>query len=153
MQSREGWERAEAGPKMINGREYKNLVEFRRQCGACAKLFSIFVTEKIASGKADSNSFGLRNCEEHRRSRTKTDGVELDALRTANVTMHEELTGLYALNKTQFEEIQALKARLALYELTPAMMVAELDAARLDLGQEQRVTTISSVLPKQFPWA
>ncbi len=65
----------------------------------CEKLFSIFVTAKIANGHADSNSFGLKNCEEHRRNKPAADLTEIEVLRTANVTMREELTGLYARNK------------------------------------------------------
>ena len=50
----------------VNGRGTV-LVEFDRPCKACGKLFSIFVTMRIASGEADTNNFGLANCQRHRR--------------------------------------------------------------------------------------
>lgn len=123
MHDRTGWTKGRAGPKVIKGREYTNLVEFSRPCATCQKIFSIFVTNKIAAGHADSNSFGLKNCDQHRRNKA-SDDAELNTLRTANVTMREELSALYARDKAQFEEAQALKARLALYELPLAMEAA-----------------------------
>lgn len=118
MHDRTGWTRGNGGPQVIRGKTYTNLTEFTRTCAACNKPFSIFVTSKIANGHADSNSFGLKNCEEHRRN--KSDG-DVEKLRTANVTMNEELAALYARDRAQFEEIQKLKARLAQYELQSAI--------------------------------
>jgi len=117
MKSRDGWERGIDGPQVIKGKTYRNLVEFKRPCSICGDAFSIFVTNKIACGVADSNAFGLRNCEEHRRSRTRTDGNELVLLRSANATMKEELDCSYARE-------QELRVRLAKYELPAAMQAA-----------------------------
>lgn len=119
MHDRTEWRQGQEGTKVINGRSYKNLTEFTRPCAACGERFSIFVTEKIALGHADSNSFGLKNCEAHRRSKTT---VSDDTLQTSNQTMREELAGLYQRDKEQFAEIQTLKARLAAYELQGAMV-------------------------------
>jgi hypothetical protein len=154
MQSREGWTRGEPGPKSIKGKTYKNLIEFTRECSACAKPFSIFVTSKIADGGADSNSFGLKNCEEHRRN--KSTG-EIGELRTANVTMSEELQGLYGRVKDQFEEIQVLKAKLAKYELPAAMVdhAASLMTAAVAspfVGCETVQNTTNGALPSKLPW-
>jgi len=142
MQNRDGWARTADGPKVVKGKTYKNLVEYTRLCSVCSESFSIFVTKKIALGHADSNSFGLRNCEKHRRSKLQATNSELSDLRTANVTMKAELDGLYERVKVQFEEIQVLRASLAKYEL-PAALV---------LGQEQKVTASNGVLPKALPW-
>ena len=139
MHDRSEWTRGDAGPKTIDGKNYKNLTEFSRPCQSCGDAFSIFVTTKIANGHADSNSFALKNCPKHRRNRTPTDESEVDTLRTANVTMREELTGLYATNKELFDELQVCKAKLAQYELPAA------------LGQAQNGTTSPSSLPKH-PW-
>jgi hypothetical protein len=114
MHDRTGWERGEIGAVVIKGKRYPKLVPFTRPCATCGQNFSIFVTEKIADGHADSNSFGLKNCEDHRRNRTAADNTELDMLRTANKTMSEELTAAY----TQIRELQN---RLNKYELQPAM--------------------------------
>jgi len=84
----------------------KNLVEFTRPCAQCGEPFSILVTEKIASGHADSNSFGLKNCEEHRRN-----------YRPAKRDLEAELAVLYERDKAQVAEIQELKAQLHAYEL------------------------------------
>lgn len=117
MHDRTGWLRGRAGEHKIKNRTYKNLVEFTRQCATCEQPFSIFVTEKIANGHADSNSFGLKNCPEHRRTPIRPDnGPEMDKLRMANQIMREELEGLYARDKELFAENQVLKARLASYE-------------------------------------
>jgi hypothetical protein len=122
MHDRSEWERGTPGPKTIKGREYKNLIEFKRPCASCGEPFSIYVTSKIANGHADSNSFALKNCEKHRRNRSAADESEVETLRTANVTMREELTGLYEQVRTQFEELQICKAKLAQYELPAALV-------------------------------
>lgn len=143
MHDRTQWTRGVSGPQTIKGKSYKNLIEFKRPCVTCSQSFSIFVTSKIAGGHADSNSFGLKNCEQHRRNKSIADGGETDVLRTANVTMREELTGLYVRNKQLFDEAQVLKGRLAVYELSGAM----LDICRGDLGH-----TSNSVLLPKMPW-
>jgi hypothetical protein len=67
---RSAWERVTEGPRFfLQCRSYKHLIEFRRPCKTCGESFSIFVTQKIADERADSNSFGLVNCELHRRGR------------------------------------------------------------------------------------
>jgi hypothetical protein len=69
MQDRSAWTRVAEGPKYIRGRDYSHLIEFRRPCSTCGEPFSIFVTRRIADGGADTNSFGLVNCDAHRRAR------------------------------------------------------------------------------------
>lgn len=147
MQSREGWTRAESGPKVIKGKTYKSLTEFIRSCSVCNRPFSIYVTDKIASGIADSNSFGLRNCEEHRRSRTVADNTELEALRSYKGTTAEELKALYVRNSELFNEVQVLKARLATYELKPMFETFNSQTA---IGCETVQNTTDSNLT--FPW-
>lgn len=116
MHDRTPWTRGGDGPRVIKDHTYKNLTEFWRPCAACDKPFSIFVTKKIASGEADSNSFGLKNCPEHRRGSTRTESPELEALRMANSVMKQELEGLYERDAEQFAELQELKARVAIFE-------------------------------------
>lgn len=82
------------------GADTKKVVEFSRPCVTCGKPFSIFVSKRIASGDADSNSFGLKNCEAHRRGKP----VERD--------LKAELAILQQRDKEQFAEIQALRAEL-----------------------------------------
>lgn len=139
MHDRSAWLRGTPGPKIIKGREYKNLVEFSRKCQTCEKPFSIFVTSKIAAGHADSNSFGLKNCPEHRRNRSAGDVADTERLRMENNVMREELAGLYERDKAQFAEIQELKGRLAQYELQGALSSTPLP------GVSGRALT--------FPWA
>ena len=115
MHDRSEWVEAPAGPVRIKNKTYTNLVEFTRRCATCNAPFSIYVTKKIACGEADSNNFGYKNCELHRKSPVR--GVaspELETLRMQNQVMKEELTGLYA-------KIRDLTDRLALYELPAAM--------------------------------
>ena len=106
MHDRTKWTRGSTGPTTNSG---KNLVQFSRPCAACNQPFSVYVTEKIASGKADSNAFGLRNCLAHRRPMRRkgepapvTD-AQVDALVSKDRIMTAELEGMY-------EEIKLLKA-------------------------------------------
>lgn len=139
MHDRSAWTRTAAGPVRIKNKTYDNLIEFKRPCNACGKPFSIYVTEKIASGRADTNSFRLVNCEAHRRN--KSAGETSEAVNMANHTMKQELDGLYTRVKDQFEEIQTLKGKLAQYELQPAMAA---------IGCEPIQNTTNGALP--FPW-
>lgn len=113
MKDRTGWTRGETGATRIGTKTYKRLVEFSRPCVTCQKLFSIFVTEKIAEGLADSNNFGLKNCEQHRRG-GGAPIAELETLRSKDRVMSDELAALH-------ETIRNLRERLAKYELQPAM--------------------------------
>lgn len=125
MRDRSGWVRGIAGPRVIKGKTYKNLIEFTRACATCTQPFSIFVTEKIASGQADSNSFGLKNCEAHRRGGVvqSVDVKELEMLRSKDRTMSEELSTLYLRNKELLAENLALRTQLAKYDLPAALHV------------------------------
>lgn len=158
MHDRTAWERGTPGPKMIKGREYKNLVEFSRPCVTCDKPFSIFVTSKIANGHADSNSFALKNCPEHRRNRSAAEESEVETLRTANVTMREELTGLYEQVRVQFEELQVAKAKLAKYELPDALvkhaasLLTTAVTTPFGIGCEPVQNTSNGALPSKMPW-
>lgn len=122
MKDRTAWTRGTAGPQKIGSKRYKHLVEFSRPCATCKQPFSIFVTDKIAEGLADSNNFGLKNCELHRRGGAPVNAEELETLRSKDRVMADELAALYALNKELAEEVAALKERLAKYELQPAML-------------------------------
>ncbi len=125
MHSRNGWERGNTGPTKIKNKTYPKLVEFSRPCATCGQKFSVFVTEKIADGHADSNSFGLKNCEDHRRNRTAADNTEVEMLRTANKTMTDELTAAYS-------QIRTLTESLKKYELQPALAALAADIRPLE---------------------
>lgn len=107
MRDRSEWRQGVTGPVQIGRKRYPRLAEFSRPCVACKQRFSIYVTEKIAEGLADSNNFGLKNCEEHRRGGNP---AELDSLRSKDKVMSDELSGLY-------ETIRELRERLAKHEL------------------------------------
>ncbi len=112
---RAGWDRVPGTCEISNGKgkTYRGMVRFERPCATCGERFGIHVTQSTADGEAHNSGFGLRNCEKHRMKMVPAGiGVSVDAaekLRTANVTMKDELTGLYALNKE-------LRDRLARYE-------------------------------------
>lgn len=115
MRDRTDWVRDTSDePIKVGKKTYKNLVRFSRACATCAQPFSIQVTRKIADGLADSNNFGLRNCEKHRRSGS---GDNPETIMVNNV-MKAELEGCYAT-------IRELQARLALYELPAAMRAVD----------------------------
>ena len=65
MHDRSEWTRTGITVPYAKGKKY--MIEFRRPCKQCGEPFPIFVTDRIASGAADSNSFALVNCEAHRR--------------------------------------------------------------------------------------
>lgn len=121
MHDRTGWVRGSDGPHTIRHKTYKHLTQFTRACATCGKPFSIFVTRRVADGHADSNSFGLKNCEQHRRGVSAADTFELDMLRSKDRTMSEELAGLYQRNTELAAEVLELRARLARYEVPAAV--------------------------------
>lgn len=124
MPSKDGWTLELQHDKVQLGRKaYRNMEEWSRPCGVCGEKFSIFTRANEASPSA---SFGLRTCKPHRGQKIAggtfvTIGPEIDGLRMANAVMKEELDGLYVRHSDLFAETQELKARLATYELGPAM--------------------------------
>jgi hypothetical protein len=72
--------------------------------------------------------------------------------------MSEELQGLYGRVKDQFEEIQVLKAKLAKYELGPAMAaqvhISEIGRRPNDagIGCDPVQNTTNGALPSKLPW-
>lgn len=136
---RDAWARSDGTHEIQkNGRHYKNLVRFVRPCATCGEPFAIFVSQAVANGQATNNNFGLKNCELHRQ--TMVDKNEVEKIRSANVTMADELTAVYARNKALFEELQVMKGRLAQYELTPALAA---------IGT---VDTTNGALTSKMPW-
>lgn len=133
MHDRTEWTRGTTGPQTIKGKSYNNLTEFHRHCATCDEPFSIFVTAKIASGAADSNSFGLKNCERHRLNKST---AETDAVRTEN----EQLK---LVNRNLRDECEGHLAFIA--ELKALLPPSAQDVMR---GQEQKVTTQAPL----FPW-
>lgn len=108
MHDRSPWERCGESPRY--GFHMK-LTEFRRPCGVCGNKFSIHVTRKIADGHADSNAFGLVNCELHRR---RPDGTsEKAVLRSKDRVMTAELDGLYGIERELRAEVMKLLAENA----------------------------------------
>jgi len=108
---RSPWERCGDKSHYANGGRYRQLTEFKRPCGVCSEKFSIYVTRKIADGHADSNAFGLVNCELHRR---KLQGnSEKAVLRSKDRVMTQELNGLYAIERELRAEVMKLLAENA----------------------------------------
>lgn len=143
MHDRSEWKRGPTGAVTIGRRTYNNLVEFTRPCATCGETFAIHVTTKIANGLADSNSFGLRNCPKHRRNRSmEMNEEEATTLRTTNITMREELAGLYAT-------IAELRAQLAKYELPAAMQQVACEPVQNTTDSKSENVPSSDLT---FPW-
>lgn len=140
MQDRSAWIRGPSGPTTIGTRKYNNLTKFTRACATCGEPFSIYVTQRIADGQADSNNFALKNCEAHRQSRRAPDDA---ALVESNNTMRQELDGLYVRVKELTEENARLRDELAKYDLQHAMRAHASATAPV---QEQ-----NSLLPWNMP--
>lgn len=132
-----GWERMPGIHEVDNGKGkiYRGLVRFERPCATCGERFGIYVTQGTADGETRNSSFGLRNCEKHRMKMVAPSAGmpagEAEKLRTANATMKEELTGLYARNSALHAENQVLKSKLAVYEL-PSMEVPRISAFTIE---------------------
>jgi hypothetical protein len=138
----EGWQGGAPVTKHWN-KEFIHLYRVTRPCASCTAEISIDVTRKALQGFSKNAGLLLRNCPKCRAERkaggpgsrggssrpTATPvepvpfaaGDELDKLRMMVTTMKAELEPLYAYNKELFAELQVAKARLALYELQPAM--------------------------------
>ena len=128
-----GWTGGEAVTKWWRGK-HLHLYRLRKNCAQCGKEMILDVTKAAIAGTAKNAGLHLTRCSECRAvskegggtSRPTTarseptpaaDSAELEALRTANVTMKEELDGLYMQNKE-------LRQRLASYEPAPAEKAA-----------------------------
>lgn len=164
---RAAWERVPGLHEISNGKNkvYRRMVRFERACKTCTEPFGIYVTEHCADNEGHNSNFGLRNCEKHR-MKMVAQGVnadEVEKLRMTVSTMKAELDPLYAYNKELFAELQVAKARLALYELQPAMeraasipadptgqQLAREFAAKNGIGCELVQNTTDSNLT--FPW-
>lgn len=149
-----GWSGGVAVTKWWRG-NFVHLYRLHKPCAQCKLEMSIDVTQAALEGSAKNAGLQLKRCVTCReaskigggsRPRTFVPEVtsppgdnELETLRMANRVMKEELDGLYGRDRGLFAEVQELKARLATYELQPAMV------------QAQNGTAISSVLPK-MPW-
>lgn len=128
MPSKDGWTHDRDHDKVQLGKkQYRNMEEWSRPCAVCGEKFSIYVRGNAPGGLVNS-SFGLRTCRTHRGEKPGTAGMpapgEVDTLRTANATMSEELTGLYARLREQGDTIDMLQDMLSRYELGPAMAAA-----------------------------
>jgi hypothetical protein len=130
MPTKDGWTLEREHEKVTLGKkQYRNMEEWTRPCAVCAAKFSIFV--RANGGGGVNASFGLKTCKEHRGQRlaggsnvdVKTLRDEMDLLRSElDLTVSKfDYDALLAKHKAQFEELQVLKARLAKYELQPAM--------------------------------
>jgi hypothetical protein len=118
-----GWAGGEAVTKWWRGK-HLHLYRLRKNCAQCGKEMILDVTKAAIAGTAKNAGLHLTRCPECRavskggggtsRPTTRTEPTagtndELETLRTANVTMKEELEGLYMQNKE-------LRQRLASYE-------------------------------------
>lgn len=157
----DGWSGGAPVTKYWNG-DYIHLYRVTRPCATCSAEISLDVTKKALQGSTKNAGLLLRNCPQCRAERkaggpgsrggksrptvdapatpVQADTGELERLRMMVATMKAELDPLYARVREQFEEIQQLKARLAKYELQPAM------------GELQKVTASNGGLHSHMPW-
>ncbi len=134
--NREGWTRvAQHDSVQLGGKQYRHMEEWSRPCAICETKFSVY--EK--SGQVDANSrFSNRTCEAHRGllpafekgfiawdkdAGTMTAGYACSGA-VANddlATVTKERDEAWEMNVELMTELGKLKARLAKYELQPAM--------------------------------
>ena len=125
----EGWSGGDPVTKYWGG-NYVHLYRVTRPCATCGAEISLHVTKGALDGSKKNAGLLLRNCPKCRAERkaggvgsrggrsrpiaeaapaAAVDNTELEALRTANATMKEELDGLYT-------QIKELREKLARYE-------------------------------------
>jgi hypothetical protein len=152
MASKDGWTLEREHDKVQLGKkQYRNMEEWTRPCAVCAEKFSIFVR---TNGAGVNASFGLKTCRQHRGQLSAAaagPGVEnIAALRAENEKLKTQLqnvnsycASLERVHKEQFEELQVVEARLAKYELQPAMEAMSEAHTTNGVAQESLA----------FPWA
>lgn len=123
----DGWSGGTPITKRFRG-DFVHLYRLTRPCKSCGAEIKIDVTKRALDGEAKNAGLLLKNCTTCRADRknggvgsrggTSRPQVETaggaEHLVTANATMKQELVGVYAENRE-------LRARLAKYELQPAM--------------------------------
>jgi hypothetical protein len=142
----DGWQSGEPVTKYWNG-DYIHLYRVVRPCATCGTEISLDVTRKALEGTKKNAGLLLRNCPKCRAERkaggpgsrggksrpvagdapaTAQTAVapsvteELERLRSANATMKEELTGLYAqLKELLAERTPAPAVPKPVYKLPP----------------------------------
>jgi hypothetical protein len=131
-----GWAGGEAVTKWWRGK-HLHLYRLRKNCAQCGTEMILDVTKAAIVGTAKNAGLHLTRCPQCRAASKEggatsrpltqvaqptsvpnTDMTEMETLRTANVTMKEELDGLYTLNKE-------LREKLARYETNAAPRPAE----------------------------
>lgn len=124
-----GWTGGAAKTKWWRGK-HVHLYTLKKPCAECHREMTIDVTRGAIEGTAKNAGLHLARCPECRAKSVGTNSrpavagdmpwikpeptPEVEQLRSAVLTMTEELNGLYALNRE-------LRDRLAKYELAPAL--------------------------------
>lgn len=113
-----GWTYDKPVNKWFQG-QFRNAHRLTRACPTCSETIVLDVTTKALEGKATNHGLSLRRCKKCRTAlkagseayavrkaavvaapvTAPVNNEELEALRTANATMKEELEALYAENK------------------------------------------------------
>jgi hypothetical protein len=145
-----GWTYVEPVQRWFQG-SFRAAHKLVRQCPTCSNAIELDVTTKALKGEAKNHGLALRRCKACRQALKKgpqaytihkeavqqpVQGVPVvtdESLRSMVKVMTEEMDGLYAENKD-------LKARLAKYELQPALV-------RENLGHAS-----NGGLPTKLPW-
>ena len=164
----------------LNGKQYRHMREWRRPCAICGADFPAY--EK--SGTVDASSrFSSRTCDAHRglmpafekgyigwskEAGQVVPGVRCgvgtpsapagDALNDTEM-LEAELSGVYARLDAAKQEVAALKARLAKYELAPAIAEAaapkvyKLPEPPLTMAESTaRLNAMAAAAKNKMPW-
>ena len=177
----DGWKGGDPVTKYWNG-DYIHLYHVTRPCATCGAEISLDVTKKALDGTKKNAGLLLRNCPKCRAER-KAGGVgsrggksrpvagepvapasapgvteELEQLRTANATMKEELTGLYAQIK-ELRGVQhvapAVPKPVQTYELPPEPLTIESSTKALRAQQANSEELLQKWLTQnktKMPW-
>ena len=162
----EGWSGGGPVTKYWGG-NYVHLYRVARPCATCGAEISLDVTKGALDGSKKNAGLLLRNCPKCRAERkaggvgsrggrsrpiaeaaapvAAVDNTELEALRTANATMKEELEGLYA----QIKELRQQLGQGAVAEpQSPSVRTYKLPSEPLTMAE----STKALGAPKATAW-
>lgn len=115
-----GWVQIESHDRLsIGPKTYRNMVVWQRACAVCNEAFTI----PLKAGDVTNSNFGLKNCKAHRGMKpgAPVQGAEFDELKKENAEYADAIGENLALIGQLRRENDALKAKLAEYELQPRM--------------------------------
>ena len=167
----EGWSGGDPVTKYWGG-NYVHLYRVTRPCATCGAEISLHVTKGALDGSKKNAGLLLRNCPKCRAERKAggvgsrggrsrpvaeaavpalVDNTELEALRTANATMKEELDGLYVQLKELRQQLGHVSAPAPAVKAPSPAQTYKLPPEPLTMAQSTQAMLAKNNC-KKMPW-